>query len=174
MVDEESITICHHEDGSDFLLGQGSFGEARAPPPNNPRQGFWSHPAPSWAEGPYSSATPPNSRSRAFWTHPAPAVSTRACVPGTPPRTPRTLPTAQSRAACRAQTRAARAQVYKALRNNVQECAVKRLRNVNKTELANFQRVRGGLPPEAGPACGGLQQRALSAHGPAGWKWKRA
>lgn len=33
-------------------------------------------------------------------------------------------------------------QVYKALRNNVQECAVKRLRNVNKTELANFQRVR--------------------------------
>lgn len=33
------------------------------------------------------------------------------------------------------------AQVYKALRNNVQECAVKRLRNVNKTELANFQRV---------------------------------
>ena len=34
------------------------------------------------------------------------------------------------------------AQVYKALRNNVQECAVKRLRNVNKTELANFQRVR--------------------------------
>ncbi|KAK9832049.1 hypothetical protein WJX81_002111 [Elliptochloris bilobata] len=57
MIEEDSITICHHEDGSDFLLGQGSFGE-----------------------------------------------------------------------------------VYKALRNNVQECAVKRLRNVNKTELANFQR----------------------------------
>ena len=37
------------------------------------------------------------------------------------------------------------AQVYKALRNNVQECAVKRLRNVNKTELANFQRVRRTL-----------------------------
>ena len=37
-------------------------------------------------------------------------------------------------------------QVYKALRNNVQECAVKRLRNVNKTELANFQRVRNSHP----------------------------
>jgi len=43
MVDEESISICHHEDGSDFLLGQGSFGEARVypnparPPPPVPR-----------------------------------------------------------------------------------------------------------------------------------------
>ena len=38
-------------------------------------------------------------------------MSRRACVPGAPPRTPRTLPTAQSSAACRAQTRAAPAQV---------------------------------------------------------------
>ena len=44
--------------------------------------------------------------------------------------------------------RAVHAQVYKALRNNVQDCAVKRLRNVNKTELANFQRVRNS-PLEA-------------------------
>ena len=38
-------------------------------------------------------------------------------------------------------------QVYKAMRRHVQECAVKILRNVNKDELTNFQRVgqlRGG------------------------------
>jgi hypothetical protein len=32
------------------------------------------------------------------------------------------------------------AQVYKAMRRRVQECAVKILRNVNETELSNFQR----------------------------------
>ena len=32
------------------------------------------------------------------------------------------------------------AQVYKAMRRHVQECAVKILRNVNETELSNFQR----------------------------------
>ena len=32
-------------------------------------------------------------------------------------------------------------QVYKAMRRHVQECAVKILRNVNKDELTNFQRV---------------------------------
>ena len=31
-------------------------------------------------------------------------------------------------------------QVYKAMRRHVQECAVKILRNVNETELSNFQR----------------------------------
>jgi hypothetical protein len=33
------------------------------------------------------------------------------------------------------------AQVYKAMRRHVQECAVKILRNVNEDELTNFQRV---------------------------------
>jgi len=111
---------------------------------------------------------------RAVWSHPAPDVSRRACVPGAPSRTPRTLPTAQSSAACRAQTRAAPAQVYKALRNNVQECAVKRLRNVNKTELANFQRVRARPAPRSGPCMRDLQQRALGVHGPVGWQSKQA
>lgn len=94
MIDEDSITICHHENGSDFLLGQGSFGEVCAFPPCVPA---------------------------------ADCQSIRENLCKTP---------------CWPSDGALHAQVYKALRNNVQECAVKRLRNVNKTELANFQRVR--------------------------------
>ena len=94
MIDEDSISICHHEDGSDFLLGQGSFGEVCAV-----------------TVLPYVQAADGKDLQGSF-------------------------------ARCHADHGPLHAQVYKALRNNVQECAVKRLRNVNKTELANFQRVR--------------------------------